>query len=173
MTSLQDGLATHACSDTHQSCGNSVEYSRLNVNRQDKFSLDRERGARLRATRLEIGLNQTDLAKIGGCNLNTQGRYEAGAAPPLEYLLRIGEAGADWIWIVTGQRRHDLLSASETALLDSFRSIPLSSQVALRTIAEQLAGHVPDVVVTGGDGQTTTIIEAKVHSRSQGYRAEE
>lgn len=72
--------------------------------RQADLRIEPQIGERLRAARSETGLNQTDFARLGGVSLHSQGRYENGELPSFEYLLRLGEAGVDWYWVVSGSR---------------------------------------------------------------------
>lgn len=104
----------------------------LIANRQANFVIDSEIGSRLRAERKKLGLNQSELAAIGAVTLGTQSRYEAGGVPATEYLLRIGEAGADWFWIVTGTERsaHSLNPVAQQ-MVDAFMALPPALQTAL------------------------------------------
>lgn len=104
---------------------------------------------RLRQERLKLGANQRDFAKLGGVGLGSQHRYEAGDLPPIDYLLRIGEAGADWYWIVTGQRADMVLTAYQAALLDAAAAIGADDQAVLLRIATALGGTPPTVQAQG------------------------
>ena len=84
---------------------------------QEQFSSDPTIGVRLREWRKEKRLNQSAAAALGGVSLHSQHRFESGALPSTEYLLRIGEAGADWYWIVTGDHRPDALDATTSAIV--------------------------------------------------------
>ncbi|AOH85748.1 hypothetical protein AWL63_19150 [Sphingomonas panacis] len=107
--------------------------------RQEIFTSDEKIGERLRAWRKEIGLNQTQLAELGGVSLNSQHRYEAGALPSTEYLLRIGSAGADWYWIVTGQRIAGApLDDEAAAMLEAFAALPAAVKLLLVQHAQGL-----------------------------------
>lgn len=69
--------------------------------------------------------------------MGSQNRYEADEGlPPIDYLLRIGAAGADWYWIVTGERiAGESLSDPEARAVDALRRVA----EPMRTIAvEQL-----------------------------------
>lgn len=66
-------------------------------------------GLRLREERLRIGLVQEQMCIFGGVSKRSQVVYEAGAgAPNSRYLSLIAEAGADVLYIVTGQRNPEL-----------------------------------------------------------------
>jgi transcriptional regulator with XRE-family HTH domain len=65
-------------------------------------------GARLRAERKRMGKSQDEFSLLGGVSKNTQGNYEKEpgesgyTSPTLDYLLKLGEAGADIFYIVFG-----------------------------------------------------------------------
>jgi|SRR5690606_16550431 len=62
-------------------------------------------GQNLREERLRLGLNQTELARVGGVSKATQVAYEADATrPDARYLSRIADAGVDVTWLLTGRR---------------------------------------------------------------------
>lgn len=97
--------------------------------------------SRLREARQKLGLKQSEMAALGAVSLNTQNRYEGGTVPSVEYLLRIGEAGADWYYIVTGQRIGDALSQNETAFLDAFRQLDEVGREAILMVAQRMANN--------------------------------
>lgn len=69
--------------------------------RQEKRPL----GKQLRLERVRLGLNQSQLAEVGGVSKATQVAYEADSTTPdADYLARIGEAGVDVYWLLTGRR---------------------------------------------------------------------
>jgi transcriptional regulator with XRE-family HTH domain len=100
-------------------------------------------GARLREVREEMGLSQTELAEIGGVIRNSQGSYERSERmPDTGYMQKIGAAGADIIYILTGIRAtafSSMLSPEEQALLDNFRACEEADQSALRQLAMRSA----------------------------------
>ena len=62
-------------------------------------------GDRLREERDRLDLSQADFAALAGQGRSSQIRYEAGErAPDTDYLAKIAEAGADIVYILTGQR---------------------------------------------------------------------
>jgi transcriptional regulator with XRE-family HTH domain len=114
---------------------------------QDDFAIDSKIGSRLREQRSLLGLNQSDFAALGGVSLGTQHRYESGSAlPATEYLLRIGSAGADWVFIMTGERSIDSLSPDETEIVDAVRQLDLMQRHALSTMLEAFTN--PGVIST-------------------------
>ena len=120
-----------------------------------------------------MGINQTELAGLGHVSLNTQHRYESGGLPSLEYMLRIGEAGADWYWIITGQHINAEPLDSQTAELvklfqrlpDQFKPIALGQ---LRILNEQLPSADREILPAADDEQQ----QATMHDRRQDYRHE-
>ena len=62
-------------------------------------------GDRLREERLQLGMSQTKMADVGGVTKKTQALYEKGERhPDSRYLAAIAEAGADALYILTGNR---------------------------------------------------------------------
>lgn len=122
--------------------------------------------SRLRETRQGLGLKQSEMAALGHVSLNTQNRYEGGTTPSVEYLLRIGQAGADWYWIVTGQRIGDSLSQNETAFLDAFRQLDDIGREALLLVAQRMVNST---------AQPNSIASASValHDKQSDYRGPE
>nr|VFK23644.1 MAG: Helix-turn-helix [Candidatus Kentron sp. LPFa]VFK25362.1 MAG: Helix-turn-helix [Candidatus Kentron sp. LPFa]VFK35593.1 MAG: Helix-turn-helix [Candidatus Kentron sp. LPFa] len=99
-------------------------------------------GIRLREERKRLGYNQTDFAAIGGVKLRAQFNYEADARKPdSDYLAAIAEAGADVLYIVTGQRgmAESPKKPEEEALLDNYRNSSEDSQRILRETSAALA----------------------------------
>lgn len=143
--------------------------SRLAVMSQPVLYIESEIGERLRLARKNLGLNQSQMAELGGVKTNTQSRYEQGALPASDYLLRIGAAGADWYWIVTGNRIAGALSDDAAEIVSLFEGLPSFLRgVALATIkamaasaaeANLAAGAHPDA--TEGRKVTGTIHEDK------------
>jgi transcriptional regulator with XRE-family HTH domain len=59
----------------------------------------------IRHERLRLKLNQSSFAELGGVSKATQVAYESNATEPnLTYLWRLGEAGVDATWVLTGRR---------------------------------------------------------------------
>ena len=63
-------------------------------------------GGRLRQERERLGLNQQELALVGGVTRKTQYSYEAGVRQPdTAYLARVAARGVDIAWVVKGEVR--------------------------------------------------------------------
>ncbi len=106
-------------------------------------------GARLREERNRLGLTQPELAARAGVGKQAQLRYEAGERnPDTVYLAALAHAGADVLYIVTGQRSQALppeatLPQDERALLDAYRACaPEARRNLIATAALLGAGMV-------------------------------
>ena len=101
-------------------------------------------GDRLKEERERLGLSQTDFGAIGGVQKLAQINYEKGPrVPDLTYLAGISAAGADVLYIVTGQRLPGTpaLTPEESALLDNFRHSPPAARKAIKATSDLLAQH--------------------------------
>lgn len=79
-------------------------------------------GERLREERERLGFNQTDFAALGGLKKLAQIGYEQDKrSPDSAYLAAISAAGADVLYVITGQRSGEALPKREAALLDNYR----------------------------------------------------
>jgi len=75
-------------------------------------------GSRLREERQRLALNQTDFASLGGCSKHSQIDWEANTASPnAKYLSAVAAAGADVLYIVTGERKSASPAAFQPAKL--------------------------------------------------------
>lgn len=73
--------------------------------------------SRLKEERVRLGYNQADFAAAGGVGRTAQINYEKGGrSPDSEYLLAIGQKGADIAYILTGIRQ---LSGENGSLLEN------------------------------------------------------
>jgi transcriptional regulator with XRE-family HTH domain len=88
--------------------------------------------SRLLEERKRLGFNQTDFGVLGGVSKWTQLNYEKGTNnPDLDYLVKIGEAGADILYILTGNHGASAsLTADESSVLTSYRAIASGEQKA-------------------------------------------
>lgn len=80
---------------------------------------------RLREERKRLGLNQTEMATLAGVQKRAQVNYEAGERfPDAAYLMAIAGAGANVLYILTGEREGaapEVLTAEERVMLNYFR----------------------------------------------------
>lgn len=69
---------------------------------------DIDRGDRIRSEREKLGYNLIDFAAKSGVSKGSQRLYEKGSAPTADYLVAIGELGADIVYVLTGRRGQDI-----------------------------------------------------------------
>lgn len=99
-------------------------------------------GGRLREVREEMGLTQPEMAALAGLKKQAQLRYEAEErSPDAAYLAAIAAAGADVMYILTGQRAGAgtatpvarAVTAGDRVLLDNFHAAPAQVQAGVKT----------------------------------------
>ena len=97
---------------------------------------------RLREERERLGLNQVEFGSIGGVKKLAQINYEKGERhPDSAYLAAIAAAGADVLYILTGQRAGGAsappppraVSEGDRVLLDNFHAAPAQVQAGVKT----------------------------------------
>lgn len=100
-------------------------------------------GQRLREERERIGLSQRAFGEIGGVKANAQGNYESGdRVPAADYLAAVADAGADVLYIVTGQRTPipaTALAADEAQVLEQYRALPEQDKASVARLTTALA----------------------------------
>lgn len=94
---------------------------------------------RLREQRDALGLSQQALADKCGISARSQRNYESGERQPdAAYLAAIAAAGADVLYILTGQRSQPVpdvnLSREELALLDNYKHSDEVGRAAARRL---------------------------------------
>ena len=100
-------------------------------------------GERLKEVREALALSQTEFAQIAeragvpGATRQSQAKYEKGLATPgAAYLAAIAAAGADVLYILTGQRTPVAgavpISAGDQVLLDNFHAAPEQVQQGIK-----------------------------------------
>ena len=99
-------------------------------------------GTRLKEERGRLGLTQSLFAAHGGVVKFTQINYEKGERhPDSAYLAAIAAAGADVLYILTGQRAGGAsappppraVSEGDRILLDNFHAAPAQVQAGVKT----------------------------------------
>ncbi len=71
-------------------------------------------GKRLFDERERLGLSQPALAEVGGVTMRSQRNYEKDERQPdAAYLAAIAQAGADVLYILTGQRSQPVLPTAD------------------------------------------------------------
>lgn len=109
-------------------------------------------------------LNQAEFAELGGVKRNSQVAYETGRiAAPADYLLRLGAAGIDIGFVLTGRREDGALGLMETRLIENFQAMTDQQRHALLLIADALVGRTP---VAPPPARPT------LHSGTASYRAD-
>ena len=97
---------------------------------------------RLREVREALGLSQQALAERCGITARSQRNYESGERlPDAAYLAAIAAAGADVLYILTGQRAGGAsappppraASEGDRILLDNFHAAPAQVQAGVKT----------------------------------------
>lgn len=97
---------------------------------------------RLREEREALGLSQQALAERCGITARSQRNYESGERlPDAGYLAAIAAAGADVLYILTGQRAGGAsappppraVSEGDRILLDNFHAAPAQVQAGVKT----------------------------------------
>lgn len=97
---------------------------------------------RLKSERENLGLSQQALADLLGISLRSQQNYEKGdRSPDSAYLAAIAAAGADVLYILTGQRAGGAsappppraVSEGDRILLDNFHAAPAQVQAGVKT----------------------------------------
>ncbi len=93
----------------------------------------------MREERERLGFNQTDFAALGGVGRKSQFNYEEGERQPdAAYLAAISAAGADALYILTGQRQGQGIgeSAVHQAVLDAVDLLSLEKKVDANQLAK-------------------------------------
>lgn len=100
-------------------------------------------GERLKEERVRLGFNQGDFAVMAKVSKTTQFNYEKGErSPDAEYLASVAAAGADVLYIVTGERQPaeaSSLTAEEAAVLAHLRALPEADRAAMARMAAAMA----------------------------------
>lgn len=102
-------------------------------------------GKRLREERRRLGYSQADFAEVAGVSRAAQIKYEKGERhPDARYLAAIAEAGADVLYILTGDRSLDkerlvlAIEAVEEALSETNKVMDARHKAELVLAAAEL-----------------------------------
>ncbi|WDD95917.1 helix-turn-helix domain-containing protein [Burkholderia sp. FERM BP-3421] len=107
-------------------------------------------GERLRAERKRIALSLRAFGERGGVTEKTQVLYEKGErAPDAHYLVGIGAAGVDLLFVLTGVRAASALDADEAALLAGYRGLDEQGRAGVRALIGGL--RAPAAMTFKGD----------------------
>ncbi|MFS9435480.1 helix-turn-helix transcriptional regulator [Citrobacter sp. C348] len=98
-------------------------------------------GIRLKEERIRLGLDQDGFGQLGGVKKNAQSNYENGVRKPdSDYLAGIAAAGADVLYVLTGNRTPVAkLSSEESALVEKYRASTPEHRSILDTVSAALA----------------------------------
>lgn len=93
-------------------------------------------GERLRGERDRLGMSQQELADECGVTMRSQRNYEKDERQPdASYLLGLARAGADVMYVLTGERsapdKAAHLPADEQLLLEAYRGLPATARKTL------------------------------------------
>lgn len=88
---------------------------------------------KIREERKRLGFTQVQFAEVAGVQPTTQVNYEKGTrVPDAAYLVNIAEAGADVLYILTGNRAPTLdgISNDELEIVRLYRAAPIAVKAA-------------------------------------------
>lgn len=96
---------------------------------------------RLREERERLGHSQDSFGVLAGVTKQSQHMYESGKRQPdMVYMTAIAQAGADVLYILTGQRTPKaVLSAEEAALLDNYNNATEQGKAAARAVLDAVS----------------------------------
>jgi transcriptional regulator with XRE-family HTH domain len=124
---------------------------------------------RLRDERVRAGLTQDRMAKVGGCSTPTQFRYENGHPVKLDYLFRLGAAGIDVSYILTGRRSLAAINAEDQLWLDLVGRLTIRDRETVMVLLSHLAGASIDLHTL----QSQSIQRQSMHSPKREFRDQE
>lgn len=133
------------------------------------MDLDAQIGARMQEERKRLGLSQQAAADAAGIRREMWARYEAGAEPGAKVLAAIAAAGADVLYILTGQVSEAALMPDEAMLVQMFRAAsPAAKGAALGALvgAQQSPGQVMRNVGSGNIQAGGNVTAAAVRKRA-------
>jgi transcriptional regulator with XRE-family HTH domain len=110
-------------------------------------------GARLKAERERLSLNQADFGKRNGVSRTSQSAYETGSVPAsLDYLRAIESAGVDVSFLLWGVRANQTISAEHSELIACYDAVAAHERDTLMTVAGALSGRVTRRPAPGRSG---------------------
>ena len=121
---------------------------------------------RLREERERLALSQQALAEKCGVTARSQRNYESGERnPDSAYLAAIAAAGADVLYVLTGQRSPSMPAAdpAEQVLLDSYRHCGGQAKQNLLQTAALLSAGLGSVGVATAAHATGGVSQSNVH----------
>lgn len=102
-------------------------------------------GERLRSERSRLGMNQDELAKVGGVQRSAQSNYERGdRSPDATYLALVAAAGVDVLYVVTGEKKPTM---NELALhSDAWEALDRALQRYQRNLSPEKKRRAADLL---------------------------
>lgn len=123
---------------------------------QENYSHMETLGARLKAERNRLRMNQDDFAAVGGVKKGAQITYEQDKRmPDAAYLVSIATAGVDVLYILTGAYSPATLPADENALLAGYRSLDTRGKAGVLGMINGMSApqEAPRAIFHGDVGQ--------------------
>lgn len=106
------------------------------------MNLDSLFGLRISEERKKLGLNQAEAGEICGVSREMWGKYERDkAVMGTEVLSNFAKAGADVLYILTGEKKESSLSRDEEILLDNYRHSSKKNKDILKATSDAFAEH--------------------------------
>lgn len=107
-------------------------------------------GARLKEERERLGYNQLDFAAIGGASKRSQIDWEQGKlVPNAEFLAMVAAAGADVLYILTGELASSALSKDEKELLSGYRGLDIRGKAGVLALIDGMSAPPANQPVQG------------------------
>lgn len=98
---------------------------------------------RLKEERIRLGLTQLQVCEIAGIVTHTLIQYEKGKrVPDLLFLERLGNAGFDVLYIITGKhtpKEENSLSDEEARVVKNYKAASAKNQEAAQVVLDALA----------------------------------
>jgi transcriptional regulator with XRE-family HTH domain len=112
-------------------------------------------GRRLAEERKRLGLKQAEFAERVGTDVPKQSLYENDRRElRADYLARLGAAGVDILYILTGRRgAGGRLGQRPSDLLNAYLALPPEMQQALAGLARSLRGQFERAAGTNGQAR--------------------
>lgn len=108
-------------------------------------------GERLKLERERLGLTIQEVAEASGAKKNTVIDWQKDiSSPPAAKLAALVETGVDVLYVLTGQRSAQALSADEQELLALFRAASLAGKAAAIGALQGVAGAAAGVSNAAG-----------------------
>lgn len=125
---------------------------------------------RLREARLQMVLDQSAFAELGGVKKNSQIAYESGkTAPSVDYLLALEGHGVDVGYVLTGRQYDADMSLEQAQLFDMFERLSSREREAVMTMMSILTGQqlaLKDLTSQARSGRASVLM---LHQTTQNF----